>query len=47
MAEKILITGFTPFGSEKENPSQLVGEGFDDTFCGVEVVKAILSVSFA
>ena len=47
MAEKILITGFTPFGSEKENPSQMVVEAFDDTFCGVEVVKAILPVSFA
>lgn len=47
MAEKILITGFTPFGSEKENPSQMVVEAFDDTSCGVEVVKAILPVSFA
>lgn len=47
MAEKILITGFTPFGSEKENPSQMVVEAIDDTFCGVEVVKDILPVSFA
>ena len=47
MAEKVLITGFTPFGSEKENPSQMVVEAFDDTSCGVEVVKAILPVSFA
>ena len=47
MAEKILITGFTPFGSEKENLSQMVVEAFDDTSCGVEVVKAILPVSFA
>ena len=47
MAEKILITGFKPFGSEKENPSQMVVEAFDDTSCGVEVVKAILPVSFA
>lgn len=47
MAEKVLMTGFTPFGSKKENPSQMVVEAFDDTSCGVEVVKAILPVSFA
>lgn len=47
MAEKVLITGFTPWGSEKENPSQMVVEAFDDSCCGVEVVKAILPVSFA